>query len=149
MDEVLDVINENLEDYKITVEKDYKNNSKLMLISRQLFHVYLNLINNAKEILIEREISEPKIIIEIKENDNEVITNIYDNGGGIEEKNILKVFEPYFSTKYEQNDKGLGLYITKAIVEKQLHGSISVDNGTIYTCFTVTLPKKNVAEKSI
>jgi C4-dicarboxylate-specific signal transduction histidine kinase len=142
MEEVLNVLEANLKYHKITIKKRYTNSSELTLIARQLFQVYLNLINNAKEVLIERNISFAKIIIVIEESAEEVVSHICDNGGGIEESNIQRIFEPYFSTKSEKNGCGLGLYICKTIVEKQLGGTISVKNSNTNACFTIRIPKK-------
>ncbi|MFA6197488.1 MAG: DUF3365 domain-containing protein [Sulfurimonas sp.] len=141
VDEILNVMQNSLKHYGIVIESKCESQSESMLIPRELFQVYWNIINNAKEILIEREINNPKITIEIRESENELITHISDNAGGIKEENLNKIFEPYFSTKEDLNGKGLGLYISKSIVEKHLHGSIFVENCDAGAVFTVRIPK--------
>lgn len=140
--EILNVMESSLKHYSIEVESKFESQGALMLIPRELFQVYWNIINNAKEILIEREVNNPKIIIAVEGNESEVIVHISDNAGGIKEEYMNKIFEPYFSTKDDLNGKGLGLYISKAIVNIHLHGSICAENSEEGAVFTVRIPKK-------
>jgi len=95
--------------------------------------VILNLINNARDMLVKREINTPYISIMIG---NHTLM-ISDNAGGIENANINKIFEPYFSTK-EKSD-GIGLYIAKTIIEKEMKGTLTVRNSTEGAVFTIAL----------
>ncbi len=99
-------------------------------------HVILNLINNARDAivsarakgLLERR-AEGRISIDISNSEsNRVKITIRDNGGGIPEEIISKVFEPYFTTKKEGEGTGLGLHLAKTIIEKNMHGTLSVRN---------------------
>lgn len=144
LNEILSVMKSSFEHNNITVETSYTKNCEIMLISRDLFQVYWNIINNAKEILIERAIEEPKIKIETKKSEEGIVTYIADNGGGIEEKYIDKIFEPYFSTKEDLNGKGLGLYIAKSLLEKKIHGTITVHNNDQGALFIITIPNREV-----
>lgn len=82
-----------------------------------------------------------------QENQHAVIS-IKDNGGGIKEEVIGKIFEPYFTTKYKSNGTGIGLYMTHQIIQDHMEGEIKVENQTFvyenqqYTgaIFTITLP---------
>ncbi len=95
----------------------------------ELSQVILNILNNAKDILVEKEIKKPKIIIDINKHEKNIISiEIKDNGGGIDEKNIDKIFDMYFSTKDKKNGMGLGLYISKIIIENKLKGKIYAKN---------------------
>lgn len=89
--------------------------------------VILNLILNAKDVLIERNIEKPLIVIEIKEDGLNTLVSISDNAGGIDESILERVFEPYFSTK-KSAGTGLGLYMAKMIIEENMGGKISVKN---------------------
>ena len=102
--------------------------------------VVLNIISNAKDVLIQKKIKEPKIIIDISENEENIICQIKDNGGGIEAKNLNKVFEPYFTTK-EVHGTGIGLYISKEIIHKHMKGTLSVKNLNDGAIFTISIPK--------
>ncbi len=86
--------------------------------------VILNLINNAKDAIIENHVEYGKIEISIK--DHSIIFK--DNGGGIKEKTIERIFEPYFTTKEQGQGTGIGLYMSKLIIEENMGGKISVKN---------------------
>ena len=88
----------------------------------------LNVLNNTYEILISRQIEEPKVWVKfIIENDKAVIS-IRDNGGGIDENVKDKLFVLYSSTKSNLNNTGIGLYMTKVMIEKNMKGTIEVIN---------------------
>jgi signal transduction histidine kinase len=106
----------------------------------ELSQVILNLISNAKDVLIEREVENPKIELFIYEDEDDVICNINDNAGGIKEEYMDKIFEPYFTTK-ESNGTGIGLYIAKEIIEKHMHGELNVSNTQDGASFKIVLPK--------
>ncbi|MFA6137889.1 MAG: DUF3365 domain-containing protein [Sulfurimonas sp.] len=146
VNEILDVMQNNFEHYNIKVEITCENKNEIMLMTKEFFQVFWNIINNAKEILIERKIINPKITIAIEESDSELTARISDNAGGIKKEYLNKICEPYFSTKDELNGKGLGLYISKSIVTKQLHGSFSVENGEEGAVFTIRIPKKTLKD---
>ncbi|BBG66200.1 histidine kinase [Hydrogenimonas sp.] len=107
--------------------------------ANDLKQVLLNLIYNAVDALKESKTEEPYIKIEVKYNES-VNINVRDNGGGIDESIIHKIFEPYFTTKYQARGTGLGLYMSKMIVEKRLHGKISARNTSRGASFWVELP---------
>jgi len=86
--------------------------------------VILNLINNAKDILLEKNISDAKITIKLKENS----VLISDNGGGIPSNVIDRIFEPYFTTKEEGKGTGMGLYMSKLIIEDNMKAKLRVHN---------------------
>jgi signal transduction histidine kinase len=69
--------------------------------------------------------------------------SIEDNAKGIDEKIINKIFEPYFTMKHKSQGTGLGLYISKMIIEKGLNGTIFVENRNLGVCFILNLPKEN------
>jgi len=99
--------------------------------------VILNLLDNAKDILIEREIKNPHITIETKIENNIVQVSVEDNAGGIDEEIIDKIFDIYFSTKVKKGGSGLGLYMSKLIMESKDMGKIGVDNSSNGARFTV------------
>ena len=120
--------------------------------SNEFSQVILNFINNARDNFKHRHIhDDKKIEITIKEvHSNHPSVNIYfaDNGGGIEEHIIDRVFEPYFTTKHKSSGTGIGLYMSKQIIEAQMSGEISVRNAQKefddkkYMCaeFKITMP---------
>lgn len=109
----------------------YKNNLKQALI---------NLYTNANNAIMQQDIKDGKIWSKgFIENDHYII-QVEDNGGGIDESIIDKVFEPYFTTKHKSQGTGLGLYMTRQIVENKFHGTITVQNGVEGACFIIKLP---------
>ena len=86
--------------------------------------VILNLINNAKDVLLEKKVKNAKITIELK---NKTVF-IRDNGGGIQEDVITRIFEPYFTTKEQGKGTGMGLYISKMIIEENINAKLDVTN---------------------
>jgi signal transduction histidine kinase len=129
----LQIVSPTLEPAKIKVDIEIKENFSFYANSNEFQQVILNIVNNAKDILIEREIKNPKIEIVV---DKPTIT-ITDNGGGIAKENIEKIFEPYFSTK--QDSDGIGLYISKTIIEKEMRGSLDVVTDSGGSSFVIKL----------
>lgn len=105
--------------------------------------VIFNIISNAKDVLIERDIHSPQIIINIYSDEDNLYCDVIDNGGGIEEQYLDKVFEPYFTTK-DVNGTGIGLYISKEIIHKHMKGTLNVVNTSKGAKFTIAIPKKKV-----
>ncbi len=99
--------------------------------------VILNLINNARDILVERQIKQPHISIMIANNSIKVC----DNAGGVENKYMDKIFDPYFTTKAKSD--GIGLYIAKTIIEKEMGGTLQAKNSQEGACFHIALLEKN------
>jgi len=108
--------------------------------------VALNLINNAKDALEEKKISEGKILclFHIDRDSNLGTIRVQDNGGGISEELLPdKLFSPYISTKGEKGT-GIGLQISKTIIEKQFHGKLWASNieGGAEFVIEIPLPEK-------
>jgi signal transduction histidine kinase len=112
----------------IEIESEIKENFYAEGFSNEYCQVLLNVINNAKDVLVEREIERPKVIIKLFRQDNRIVVTVRDNGGGIREEILDKIFEPYFSTKKDETGMGIGLYMSKMIIEKNMHGILGVTN---------------------
>ena len=109
--------------------------------SNELVQVLLNILNNSVDALVDREIKNPTITINIYNRGENLAITIEDNAGGIAEKNLDVVFDPYFSTK-GKNGTGLGLYMSQMIMQKQFHSKIEVTNTQKGALFTIIVPKK-------
>ena len=109
--------------------------------SNELVQVLLNILNNSVDALVDREIKDPTITINIYNRGENLAITIEDNAGGIAEKNLDAVFDPYFSTK-GKNGTGLGLYMSQMIMQKQFHSKIEVTNTQKGALFTIIVPKK-------
>lgn len=106
----------------------------------EVIQVLLNILNNAIDELIEMEVQEPELFVCVFDEEQHVRIEVHDNAGGIDEKNIDSIFEPYFSTK-GKNGTGLGLYMSQMIMQKQFNSIIEVSSGNGETIFTIRVPK--------
>jgi C4-dicarboxylate-specific signal transduction histidine kinase len=104
--------------------------------------VILNLIKNAVDVLEELEQESKEIVVTVIQKDTFVEVIVEDNGKGIAEDTLDKVFDPYFTTKHQSVGTGLGLYMSKAIIEEHMEGSIHVfNNEKGGASFVIKLPK--------
>jgi len=101
--------------------------------------VILNIVNNAKDALLENKINNPKIKIETSVKDSCGFIIIQDNAGGIPDEVLSRVFEPYFTTKEQGKGTGIGLFMSKMIVVDNMQGEISVCNTEEGACFKIEL----------
>jgi len=113
-------------DFKNTQEKFQLNGS-----SSELSQVFLNILNNAKDVLVEKEIKNKMVSIEIIKENQFVVVKIHDNAGGIPEDIKDKVFDPYFTTKHKSQGTGIGLFMSQKIITQHFNGSIEVQNKKI------------------
>ncbi len=131
----IEVVFERIETFSI---QNYEN---------EFIQAILNIFYNAKDALENKNYNKYIFMNIYQENQHAIIT-IKDNGGGIKEEVIGKIFEPYFTTKYKSNGTGIGLYMTHQIIQDHMEGKIEVENQTFvydnhqYTgaIFTITLP---------
>lgn len=108
--------------------------------SGDLAQCILNALINSKEILEERNIPDPYIDIKIQNGDSDVIVVIVDNGGGVKDGSADRIFEPYFTTKPTAHGSGLGLFMIKNIVEKNMGGVVEARNTDEGLSLKITLP---------
>jgi PAS domain S-box-containing protein len=142
VDETLSMIGKSLENNNIDIALSLSSTSEIEIYKRELIQVLTNILHNAKEAMNENCKDEKKLFINVKEKTDCVVIEVCDNGGGIDEEIIDKIFEPYFSTKSKQTGTGLGLYMCKTIVNKHLNGSIKAKNNKIGgVCLIVSLYK--------
>ena len=135
------LIIKSLDAHGITLETTHHSYNEVKLYRNELMQVLLNLIKNAKDVLIEQKTKEPKITITTSESEQDVIIEVCDNGGGIDEAIAEKIFEPYFTTKEKSSGTGLGLYMSKNIVQEHLNGELFFKNRGEGACFIVKVAK--------
>ena len=138
IESVLNIVETSLKNCNITVIKEMHSEIVFNTYANELKQVILNLIQNAQDILLEREISNPTIVIKTEENS----LSVSDNGGGVPSEIIEKIFDPYFSTKTEKNGRGLGLYMSKMIIQEHCGGELRVENIGDGAQFTIQLPQE-------
>ena len=141
LDSVMTIVSSALKNNNITVTIDIDENIKLFTYQNEYEQVLLNILKNAKDVLIEKNIQNPKIFIWAKEEEFDIALFIEDNGGGVTVEPKSKIFEPYFTTRDDNDGTGIGLYMSKTIVEKNMKGKLLVENINEGARFTIEVPK--------
>ncbi len=109
-------------------------------VLNELSQVIINLIQNSSEAFIYNRVKEKNIDIIITKEDSFAIIKFKDNAKGASTDIIDKIFEPYFTTKHQNNGTGLGLFMSKMIIEKSLDGIIEVKNLVDGLQFDIKIP---------
>lgn len=135
------IIESSLSYHGIELNFEVIKDSEVLGYKNEFSQVVLNLLSNAKDILLERKIPNPRIDVEIKAGKKYVIVKVQDNAGGVRENIIEKIFEPYFTTRYKTQGTGIGLYMAKNIIERNMHGFINVSNNKKGAVFTIKVLK--------
>ena len=127
-----------------SIKINYQNSStsSLKIYLNELVQVFVNLIKNSCDAMLENNIENRVINISSYENDDYLFIEFEDNAGGIKSDVITKIFDPYFSTKSNKNGTGLGLYMSKTIIEEHSGGKIDVYNTSFGAKFVIKLPLK-------
>ena len=123
------------QDILLSIEINCK--SSINTYPNEIKQVVLNLIKNAEDVLKEKKIRNPSITILTKCINKKRLIIVKDNAGGIPNEIIDKIFEPYFSTKLEKDGTGLGLYMSKIIIEEHCNGILNVTNDKDGAVFTI------------
>ena len=139
----LNIIGASLKYHNIQVKLFLENDLIVDAYKNELQQVLLILMNNAKDTLELNKTKDATVTITTKLENNIVIIIVEDNGGGVDEEIIHKIFEPYFTTKHQTQGTGLGLYISKMIIEKSARGSLSVLNTQDGASFKIMLAIKS------
>ena len=139
VDKALGLVLGGLVQSDIKIEVIDESKEKVSVVEGELIQVLLVLLNNARDALNASDVSEKWIKVTITRV-NEVHTIVVeDSAGGIKNENLAKVFEPYFTTKFESQGVGIGLYMSKMIVEESLGGMLKVENTPNGAKFTIKL----------
>lgn len=140
----IELIESTFEHNNIKLEKDFASSEiEFFGFANEFSQVILNLLTNAKDAVLENKIENPLIIIQTKIDDEYIYISIKDNGLGIKDEIINKIFEPYFTTKDEGKGTGIGLYMSKIIIENNMNGKIEVKNEQNGANVIIKLPIKN------
>ena len=129
IDKSLELVAPTFDKHKIICIKEVED-IEFLSFENELIQVMMNILVNAKDALKDNISIEEKryILINAKIENNNIVIKIKDNANGISEDIIDKIFEPYFTTKHKSKGTGIGLYMSKLLIEKHLKGRISVDN---------------------
>ena len=139
IEETLEFTEHMLETHSIKVFKNYNTEVSINVFRSETVQVLINIIKNAQDAMVDNNIQNRELNIKTYEDSKYVYIEIKDNGGGIPSDIIDKIFDPYFSTK-SKNGTGLGLYMSKTIVEDHLKGGLSARNEGTGSIFKIDLP---------
>jgi signal transduction histidine kinase len=124
----IDFVSAGFRNSNITVDLDVIDRINAFGYPNEYSQVVLNILNNSKDVLTERHVAVPSIHVRLFYENCRAVVTIRDNGGGIAEDVLPRVFDPYFSTKEPSKGTGIGLYMSKVIIEQNMGGSLSVCN---------------------
>jgi PAS domain S-box-containing protein len=127
-DQSLSFLTPHLHYHNVEISLSVSGDMRAVGYPNEYSQVLINIIGNAKEVFIERAVANPKITITAFEEAGRSVVTIADNGGGILEPVLDRIFEPYFTSKQGAEGTGLGLYMSKIIIEKNMQGSLTVRN---------------------
>jgi PAS domain S-box-containing protein len=129
------IIGKTLEAKGIDLKLEIKDDSEFICFENEMVQVLLNIVKNAEDALMEKQPQNPFIRIRAED----FMITIEDNAGGIPENILPYIYDPYFSTKMQKDGTGLGLYMSKLIVEEHCGGKIEVVNSRNGACFSIDL----------
>ncbi|MBK5276522.1 MAG: hybrid sensor histidine kinase/response regulator [Desulfuromonadales bacterium] len=124
----LSLVEGSLQNPMIKIEIVKKDSPVIYGYQNEFSQVILNILLNARDAFIEMEIVDPRVTITLFNEDSCAVVTLADNAGGIPEEIINKVFDPYFTTKGPQQGTGVGLFMSKTIIEKNMGGRLAVRN---------------------
>jgi len=142
LDSVLKIISVSMDNHNIKLIREFDSEVQFHSYSNEIKQVILNLFKNSEDIFIDKKIENAYIKVVIRDDEDSIILEISDNAGGIPESIIDDIFTPYFSTKKKKDGTGLGLYMSKVIIEEHCQGELLVHNGEDGAVFQIILKKE-------
>ncbi|WP_319086667.1 HAMP domain-containing sensor histidine kinase [Aliarcobacter skirrowii] len=135
----ISILSADLKKHNIKLDLEFKTfeDIKVFGVKHELSQVVLSIVLNSIDIL--KNIENPEIFIKVSSSSAEAIIDIVDNGGGVKIKNLKKIFDPYFSTK--KDGTGIGLYLSKIIIEDSFLGKLEVENEKDGAKFSIFIEK--------
>lgn len=143
IDNALAFITPSLRFHMINVEFEVDPGLSAVGYPNEYAQVLLNILGNARNVLIERKVVKPLLQIRAFEECGKAVVTITDNAGGIPEMNIDRLFEPYFTTRTEVGGTGIGLYMSKNIIEKNMGGALVAVNVNGGAQFRTEIPSRS------
>jgi len=139
IEKTLKIMTPLLETYSIKLNTELNCSKNLHSFPTQIIQVLLNLLKNSQDALIEKQIKNPWITIKTYTIKNNAYLEVSDNAGGIKKEHLKIIFDPYFTTKANMDGSGLGLYMSKTIIENHCKGTLGVKNSTNGAVFTISI----------
>ena len=135
------LVGSTFEHRKIAFTTELNDSFTLNGSENELIQVIINLINNAQDAIENSKVKAGHVTLTVFQTDNTIVLQVKDNGGGVKESILPKIFDPYFTTKHKTQGTGLGLYMSRQIIQKSFDGTIVVINEEKGAAFSIEIPK--------
>ncbi len=139
VESTMGMLRSSIENSMITINEEIDESVSIKGFSSEFSQVILNILNNAKDALVENKEDDRQLYIKVFKDEAYAYVEIEDNAGGIPTDILEKIFDPYFTTKDEGKGTGIGLYMSKTIVENNMQGSLKVQNSEHGAKFTIKI----------
>jgi len=136
----IELIKAQLDFHGIEIEVQIDSGLIVFGVENEFEHVLLNLLSNARDAIQSRALPPKKITLSGKNSLENIQVVVRDTGGGISNEILPQIFDPYFTTKDSSKGTGIGLYMSKILIEDHFSGQILVENDTEGAIFTIVLP---------
>ncbi len=146
LNRALDLVSASFQHLNICMDVEVHDSVTAFGYPNEYSQVILNILNNAKDVFVERAVSAPCIRIRAFGEEGRSVVTIGDNGGGIDENIRARIFDPYFSTKEVGKGTGIGLYMSKVIIEQNMDGLLTAQNIEGGAEFRIEIPSRMVAD---
>jgi len=146
-EQACNIIEPALQENRIRLIVNEDSDITIPCLKNELSQVIMNILANSMDAIVLKKMKNGEIIITFGHNEKSAYIIIDDNAGGIPEDIIEKIFEPYFTTKEKDNGTGIGLYMSKEIIEEHMNGKLQVFNTLSGASFKIFLPLKQENEK--
>lgn len=138
LNEAISLVEASFKNASIQIVMDAPDDITLVGFPNEYSQVLLNVLMNAKEAISENGRPDGCVKVSVRQRAGQGEVTICDNGGGVPQDIIDKIFDPYFSTKH--SGTGIGLYMSKMIIERNMHGVITVHNNDEGAEFSISIP---------
>lgn len=128
VEKAIDIVNLKSNERDIHLDLLLRSKYKVYGLMNEFIQVVVSVLSNINDLITIREVRNPAVIISLYDENGYIVLSIKDNCGGVDEKNLSKIFDPYFTTKHKSIGTGLGLHIAKMIVEENMSGLLGVKN---------------------
>jgi PAS domain S-box-containing protein len=128
LEKAISLMDVNIDDRRIGIDVEVVGSPTIHGYRNEYSQVLINILMNSKDAFLERGIADPRVFIRIFAEEGRSVLTMEDNAGGISEDIIGKIFDPYFTTKGPQKGTGVGLFMSKTIIETNMNGSLTVRN---------------------
>jgi signal transduction histidine kinase len=126
--QILSLLEESFKAHGIGTDLNQEGDPVINGYPNEYSQALLNILINAREALLARKVESPGIVIRVFYENGRTVVTVTDNAGGIAPEIIDRIFEPYFTTKGPEQGTGIGLFLSKTIIEKTMNGVLSARN---------------------